>query len=479
MKIRVYALDLNTTRLQLFYAKEGSETIEEMVILQGDERLKGVYAQCKDPIINNGYADIEIREDSDPFATYAEKTEGKGMVKFFRVLKSAVKAIFGGDDETPKGRVGQVPPKKVEQVVTVPVTADKAKSDKIDNAVADIMKHATPATSSKINSDETIIAVVGDKVVPEMEKLKDHVAHAAKTDNPEGLNNFIARLSAVIDSRKHSVQDCLTFVQKNDLPFTNAGDILAYKVLRRLNDGRFADKHTGKVFQKVGSKVFMAHSLVDLNRNASCSNGLHIARKKYIRGFFHGNDVIVLCVIRPEDILAVPHGEPDKVRVCGYQIIAEIPKDTYTDLTNNVSFPADHVITRTLAAAVAGNYPAPVQLVEITQGYGGGLVITDLDAETNAQEVIEKTTEETVESAAIVKDTDNVTLDKSQALDVKTAVAEVTAAKSMSRNGIARAMFDNEEWAKLYAFKKEKKVGWHKLGFSPSEEEIIVASKPA
>lgn len=183
--------------------------------------------------------------------------------------------------------VEQVPETKVEQTMSV---------------VDEIIAHAVPVSSEKFNekglvqqrpmvvnavtsndhpddtAEDTIIAVVGDKIIPGMELIKSQFGRAAKMGSVQGVENFLKRLSTVIESRSHSVEDLLKFMERADLPIADDGTIIIYKVLNKQGD-RYVDCHTGRVQQWVGAYVCMDPSLVDHNRSNECSNGLHVARR--------------------------------------------------------------------------------------------------------------------------------------------------------------------------------------------------------
>ena len=197
-----------------------------------------------------------------------------------------------------------------------------------------------------------------------------------QTRKVEGFQNFMTRISAVIKKRRHSVEDLIRFLERADLPLANDGSVIAYKMLRNSTNGTFVDCHSGKVKQRVGSVVRVLPELIDLSRDRDCSNGLHIARRGYLSGF--SGDVCVLCKIAPEDFMAVPHSDANKVRVAGYQILDVIDPKTTNKLKQNRPGTDDKHFLNQMYKAIHGLYPAPVEEVLITQQMGGGLRITPL-----------------------------------------------------------------------------------------------------
>lgn len=201
------------------------------------------------------------------------------------------------------------------------------------------------------------------RVIPEMEKLETQFAHAVKNDNVGGMQNFLKRIGAIIDKRGHTVQDLLTFIEKGDLPIASNGDVVGYKALKKRADGRYTDVHSGRVSQTIGSHVFMAPELVDPNRNRDCSYGLHIGRRDYMGQF--GGDVIVLCRIRPEDFIAVPTGYASKVRVSGYHIVAELPKEAEQLVRNGKPMTTITEMAQLLGNVLNGNHIGITETVEL------------------------------------------------------------------------------------------------------------------
>jgi hypothetical protein len=117
--------------------------------------------------------------------------------------------------------------------------------------------------------------------------------------------------------------------------------------------------------------------MVDRNRRNECSNGLHIARRGYL-GNFPG-DVCVLIKLAPEDVVTVPHNDPNKVRVCGYHILSVLPPESFAKLKHNTPMTDNPEAARQLENALTGKHVGKLEEVRITQPNGGGLVIKPLN----------------------------------------------------------------------------------------------------
>jgi hypothetical protein len=363
-------------------------------------------------------------------------------------------------------------------------------------AVDEILKHAIPASAAEFSEDNvakqgnvveedgrtdnqkeqrddethTIIAVVDGKVIPGMEKIKTQFTRAAKLGSTLGVENFLRRLAAVIEKRSHSIEDLLKFMERGDLPIADDGSILIYKVLSRKGsktDGKFVDCHTRNVEQWTGAYVCMDESLVDHNRSTECSNGLHVARRGYIRGF--SGDVCVLAKLAPEDVIAVPAYDANKMRVCGYHILMELSDVQFKLLKNNNPITDDAEGKTLLANALAGRHIHKTHEVRITGQRGTGVTVKKLTAD-----VFTKSKKDTpeikfdepakVEAEAIGNPDKEQTDTPVDVLDV------VKTVNAMSVKGRAEAIHAEVVAGvpgaveKLLRFKKASKKSWTTLG---------------
>jgi hypothetical protein len=353
------------TRVLTLYREDGS-TIE---IAQGDERVRAIIEQVM-PVINAGEtAIVDIDKLNNNYKQFEEKASG--MIRLFRVAKKAVAGIFAEVPVVQEGVYGPVPQRSSQPSMEA---VDEIMAGAISVRDADFKESDT-------TEDHTVIAIVtGDdgvaRIIPGAENLKEQFKYSARNGSTKGVENLLKRMAAVIDNRQHSVEDLLRFLQHGDLPIADDGSIIAYKILRNDPDDQegFVDCHTRKVRQRVGSYVCVNEDLVDKNRRNECSNGLHIARRGYIGNF--SGDVVTMCKIAPEDVITVPHGDANKVRVCGYHILFKLNAETYSKLSSNK--PATDVpeTAKLLSKAIAGSHPKPIEEVRITASYGGGVEIT-------------------------------------------------------------------------------------------------------
>lgn len=380
---------------------------DTIVIPQGDPRVKELVALLQ-PALSTAKPKEERfliltgeeMRDKNHFAE-AEKKMG-GVVRFFKMVKSKAKELLEkfvepveplelGDKREPvksppepvlvvagKPVDPPAPEHKTEPVKAKLPPAEERPLTKSEAAVAEIMDNARPSSSPHFSTPDvkgeeetTVIAVLADNtIIPGCEALLDQAQAVAEgVSSGTGMENFMRRAGMI--KRGHSVEDLLKFIQKGELPIADDGCVLVYKLLNRTSvEGEFVDVHSGRVKQRVGSRVHMAEHLVDARRSQDCSNGLHVARRDYLSSF--SGDVCVLAKLAPEDVIAVPQYDARKLRAKGYTIIAELTDSDRRLVCSNKPM-EDQVL---LGNAIKGNHAEIIEYVEITQNKGGGLVVT-------------------------------------------------------------------------------------------------------
>jgi len=488
--IRIIAAVVDTRELTMY--KEDGESI---VIPQGDPRIRELVAKLVPAIEADNYCDLEL-SDLECLPHYGVvQEETKGFIQFFRVLKSSLKGLLEHLDQLnidptaePEApipvadlRIGnfpadEVPVKNLQKDEPENVVA-QATTTQAQAAVNEIMSHAVPATSADFHlpmtKDETVVAVMPESgtLVSGVEKLDIQIqAVAAKLGSAVGVQRFFERVAST--KRNHSVSDLLTFMQKGELPIADDGTVLVYKRLKSTrNPGVFVDCHSGKVTQRVGSHVFMDEKLVDANRRTECSNGLHVARRDYLSSFV--GDVTVLAKLAPEDVIAVPHADARKLRAKGYHIIAKL-SDEDARLVNSNRPMKDTVL---LGNAAAGNHIGIIETVEITQGYGGGLIITPV-TEKPAEVVLDET-KQTKSLDTIEQHTKESS--KVDAVALAKSIGDKKSGRQQQAEELMQAVMDapNQNYqiaaaTRLVGFKKAAKVSWERLGIDEKAAARVI-----
>jgi hypothetical protein len=493
-QIRVKAIDVGDT-VAIFYLDDGST----FTVNQGEARLIRMIEKAT-PIIKAGQvAVLDTEEGVDQeeapttiFSGYEQRSGG--FMKFFRAAKDAVKNLFHTHEDdysnkpvAPKVPVMAIMPTVFEESAKPQVQVDKGmyapveetetgfepEDEDEDEVVEDAPLNVKPLTSDVVTANETVVAVLSNgRIVPGMENLKSHLDHAKDPDQVAGINKLVERMSVMLDKRAHSVEDLLQFMHKGDMPVTIAGDIIAYKVLNHWKgdkkSGRYVDKHSGKVVQRVGSYVNVREDLVDKNRRNECSNGLHVARHGYLRGFTANKCFIIL--VAPEDVVTVPHNDPSKVRTMGYHIVAELPDEAYDLIKKGQPITQLPAMKALLAEIIKGNHVPRLESVQINGQYGAGLKTTPLGTreERLAWKFESTATEEEIQKAEAVthieeKSARLVEQERAAKVDVKELAKKVEEIQPENyRQRVLRALTEKDEAFIIHVVetKRRAKKAW-------------------
>lgn len=425
--IAVVAAVLDQKHLTLY--KDDGTTV---VIPQGDARIAPIMEKLKESIPYGQTAIVNIAQQC-PYKEFESKSNG--FVKFFKATKKFLAEVLTGE-------------KSVEDLKQVSSTNNLSEVD---------------------DSEETLVAIDKENnVINDVQNLHNQIEYAS-AGNTVGMEKFLARLSKVSNDRRHSAEDLLKFMERGDLPIAEDGSIIIYKILRKdkSKDSYFLDCHTGKVPQRVGSYVHMDPELVDPSRSNECSNGLHVARRGYV-GSFSG-DVCVLAKVNPEDVIAVPSYDANKMRVCGYHILFELPEECYAQLKKDKPMTAVESGKEFLAKALTGQHDSPIEMVKIGGHMGTDITVTVL----NQKEKTPAPVGNKMKKANAISVNKNAKK-SAPVVDFKSVGKKVTA-KPVSRKdkaaeltvAIAEALTQTEQIRlakELLAFKKQCKVGWDILG---------------
>lgn len=198
--------------------------------------------------------------------------------------------------------------------------------------------------------------------IPEVENLEKHINRAAQENSP-AVRNFLKRLAPVVRDRRHSAEDLMKFIKKCEMPLTHDGKIIGYKRVKQGANDDFVDCHSGKITQRIGSRVFMDIDGVDPDRNRACSHGLHVANLGYLNSF-HGSHILIV-LVDPKDFIAVPmDGGGTKCRVCSYDIIGIITGSAHKVVASS-QVPEDATFSSLVKDAIEGRYIRPDEVVKV------------------------------------------------------------------------------------------------------------------
>lgn len=299
--MNIISITIGSEKTTAFYEDGSSE------VFDNTEEIMEEFPRIVKDIAEYGYSEYVINP---------KKIEQDKVWKEFESLSDDVKVFCINRNNV----------EKVTEMINSGATIEEVKSlyeeDDINSSAMMNQRQVDDDDDTEFDSNYTMVAVVKNKiVVPSIERIKSQFKYSIVTQNTTGLLNFLEKFEEFPIERTHNIMDLMRFLEKGDLPFTDDGFILAYKRLRRIENG-YVDCHSQKVKQMVGSRVEMDTELVDDNRNVDCSRGLHVARRAYIGGF--GGDATTLVRVNPLDVVSVPVSDSNKMRVRAYHIIAQL-----------------------------------------------------------------------------------------------------------------------------------------------------------
>lgn len=161
--------------------------------------------------------------------------------------------------------------------------------------------------------------------------LADQLQRAieAGEDSYAPLARFWEKLES--NPNEHSREQAYAWLATHDFKITEAGDVVAYKGVRLLDNGSmtsishgtaFVDgvEHTGAIPNEVGTVVTMPRSKVAHDPRVACHYGLHVGDWSYASDFAKG--AVLEVHVNPRDIVSVPVDcGARKVRTCKYTVV--------------------------------------------------------------------------------------------------------------------------------------------------------------
>lgn len=149
------------------------------------------------------------------------------------------------------------------------------------------------------------------------------------------VSHMVAFLNNLLDNPSYrAVNELYGFLEETDLPFTEDGCFIAYKLVR--ND--YTDHYTGTFDNSVGAVPEMDRNEVNDDKDQTCSAGLHFCSQKYLGQYYsHGRTMIVK--VNPRDVVSIPSDYNNaKGRACKYEIIGEIEPKARDTIVQDHSF---------------------------------------------------------------------------------------------------------------------------------------------
>lgn len=436
--------------------------LKKHVFKQGDPNLKHIKEDVLPEFLKNQVAYFSPKKVEDVYSTFESNSK---VIKFFTMAREYLTKFFKKEED---GRLSAQLKRLLENDRT---GLQKLKIEEFGGTKPIDLSANNAAKNDPFESSETVaVAVTNDgKIIPDVNRLMIQLNHANEIQDVLGMEKFLERLGNIIQERDHSVEDVIRFLQHSDLPITSKGNILVYKVLNKSEDGKYVDCHTGMVKQWVGSIVEVPDDYVDRNRNQECSQGLHVARRSYLSSF--RADVCVLCIVQPEDIIAVPHYDADKVRVRKYHIINTLNQEEYNNLLNNKSFVTDDINSQVkYNSAIKEHYSPATHVITIQGENGSNIVVKDLGS-MNAMAPREPDERDLAEEKMLkIEDTiESIQPNKPETLSVKETISLTRKEQMLALLPVTTI----EDALTIMDWKRSQKKSWDTLGVSAEHAELI------
>ena len=143
--------------------------------------------------------------------------------------------------------------------------------------------------------------------------------------------NFWTLMSLNPDDRCR--KNLFWFLQRYGMTISKCGFFVGYRnVDKTEEDNVFTDHHSHKFRIKVGEMVTMDRNKCDTVQENTCSTGLHIGGKGWLKRNYYG-DTGLACLVNPADVVAVPPLDNyGKLRTCAYLPMEIIHYDENDDV---------------------------------------------------------------------------------------------------------------------------------------------------
>lgn len=184
-------------------------------------------------------------------------------------------------------------------------------SEKYEEAISNYSKSIELA--DKVNNSN-ILTFKGDCVYMEgvsplslPETLVKAIISAEENNDEDKLTaykNFWILMSLNPDERCR--RNLFWFLQKYGMTISKSGFFVAYRnVDSTSNPEVFTDHRTHTFKIKIGEMVTMNRDKCDTTQEHTCSTGLHVSGKGWLKRNYFGNTGLA-CLVNPSDVVAVP-----------------------------------------------------------------------------------------------------------------------------------------------------------------------------
>ena len=179
----------------------------------------------------------------------------------------------------------------------------------------------------------------------------------------EAYRNFWTLMS--LNPNEECRKNLFWFLTKYDMTIAKCGFFVGYRnVDTTSEEGVYTDHHSHTFKIKIGEMVTIPREECDCDSSVSCSSGLHIGGKGWLKRNYYG-DTGLACLINPADVVAVPHIDNyGKLRTCAYLHIEVIKYNEHDDvipLDVEDGFDCSYV-TKVIYEGITGTENSPYEI---------------------------------------------------------------------------------------------------------------------
>lgn len=202
---------------------------------------------------------------------------------------------------------------------------DMTNQDDIDSVAEEIFIIGKPVEAIEKFSQGLLTVDVSTETIfyngyPVSNSLTNRIIHMVTLKGVEGAKSLINFLEKLMENPSYrAVNSLYDFLNHNDIEINEAGNFYAWK--RVTSD--YKDCYTKTIDNSVGAEPSMPRNLVNEDPNQTCSYGLHVAARSYLK---HYNGAIVIkCEVDPRDVVAIPRDYNNaKMRTCRYKVVEDV-----------------------------------------------------------------------------------------------------------------------------------------------------------
>ena len=179
----------------------------------------------------------------------------------------------------------------------------------------------------------------------------------------EAYRNYWTLMS--LNPNEECRKNLFWFLTKYDMTIAKCGFFVGYRnVDTTIEEGVYTDHHSHTFKIKIGEMVTMPREQCDCDSSISCSRGLHIGGKGWLKRNYYGNTGLA-CLINPADTIAVPKIDNyGKLRTCAYLPIEVIKYNEHDDvipLDVEDGFDCSYV-TKVIYEGITGTENSPYEI---------------------------------------------------------------------------------------------------------------------